>query len=88
MFSSLFQGGSQEDLDRRSSIPRMKSYDAVVFDVLRVSPEDFAVRFIYTIVLYSMVIVNITIPNIDFKWKKVLHHLISVIPVPFNIKLT
>jgi hypothetical protein len=30
------------NLDRRASLPRMKSYDAVVFDVLRVSADDFA----------------------------------------------
>ncbi|XP_076436943.1 ras-specific guanine nucleotide-releasing factor RalGPS1-like isoform X2 [Babylonia areolata] len=34
--------GSQESLTKRSSIPRTKSYDAVLFEVLRVSPEDFA----------------------------------------------
>ncbi|KAJ8299930.1 hypothetical protein KUTeg_021449, partial [Tegillarca granosa] len=34
--------GSQESLYNRSSLPRMKSYDAVVFDVTKVPPEDFA----------------------------------------------
>ncbi|XP_062602042.1 ras-specific guanine nucleotide-releasing factor RalGPS1-like isoform X3 [Saccostrea cucullata] len=34
--------GSEESLERRSSLPRMKSYDAVVFEILRVSPDDFA----------------------------------------------
>ncbi|XP_052675475.1 ras-specific guanine nucleotide-releasing factor RalGPS1-like isoform X2 [Crassostrea angulata] len=33
---------SDESLERRSSLPRMKSYDAVVFEILRVSPDDFA----------------------------------------------
>jgi len=37
--------GSEESIDKHSSLPRMKSYDAVVFDVLRVSPDEFAVSF-------------------------------------------
>ena len=37
------QVNEYDSLDRRSSLPRMKSYDAVVFDVLKVSAEDFAV---------------------------------------------
>lgn len=35
--------GSQDSLDKHSSLPRMKSYDAAVFDVLKVPPEEFAV---------------------------------------------
>nr|XP_006822058.1 PREDICTED: ras-specific guanine nucleotide-releasing factor RalGPS1-like [Saccoglossus kowalevskii] len=34
--------GSQDSLDSRWTLPRMKSYDAVVFDMLRVTPDDFA----------------------------------------------
>ena len=45
------QQGSQDSLDRRASLPRIKSFDAVVFDVLRVSAEDFAVSTSYCRVL-------------------------------------
>ncbi|XP_046376221.1 ras-specific guanine nucleotide-releasing factor RalGPS1-like isoform X2 [Haliotis rufescens] len=41
-FADGVSQGSQESLEKRSSLPRMKSYDAVVFDVLKVSPDDFA----------------------------------------------
>ncbi|XP_070532739.1 ras-specific guanine nucleotide-releasing factor RalGPS1-like isoform X2 [Ptychodera flava] len=34
--------GSQDSLDSRWTLPRMKSYDAVVFDMLRVTPDEFA----------------------------------------------
>lgn len=43
--SSMADGcshGSQESLEKHSSLPRMKSYDAAVFDVLLVPPEEFA----------------------------------------------
>ncbi|CAH1272857.1 Hypp4971 [Branchiostoma lanceolatum] len=34
---------SQRDSGTRWTLPRLKSYDAVVFDALKVSPEEFAV---------------------------------------------
>ncbi|XP_052248328.1 ras-specific guanine nucleotide-releasing factor RalGPS2-like isoform X2 [Dreissena polymorpha] len=33
---------SQESLDKHGSLPRMKSFDAAVFEILRVPPEEFA----------------------------------------------
>ena len=36
--------GSQDSLDgRHATLPHMKSYDAAVFEILRVQPEEFAV---------------------------------------------
>lgn len=38
-----FHGGSEESLEKRASLTRKSyAYDAAVFDVLRVSPDDFA----------------------------------------------
>ncbi|XP_077986375.1 ras-specific guanine nucleotide-releasing factor RalGPS1-like isoform X6 [Glandiceps talaboti] len=39
---STEEQGSQDSLDSRWTLPRMKSYDAVVFDMLRVTPDEFA----------------------------------------------
>ncbi|XP_021371165.1 ras-specific guanine nucleotide-releasing factor RalGPS1-like isoform X2 [Mizuhopecten yessoensis] len=41
-FADAISQGSEESLDKHSSLPHMKSFDAVVFDVLRVSPDEFA----------------------------------------------
>ncbi|XP_060065993.1 ras-specific guanine nucleotide-releasing factor RalGPS1-like isoform X1 [Ylistrum balloti] len=41
-FADAISQGSEESLDKQSCLPHMKSFDAVVFDVLRVSPDEFA----------------------------------------------
>lgn len=43
MYFQATSQGSQDSLDKHSSLPRMKSYDAAVFDVLKVPAEEFAV---------------------------------------------
>lgn len=41
--SVLQDGPTGEDVDGNSTKGTLKSYDAVVFEILKVSPEDFAV---------------------------------------------
>lgn len=55
MTTNLQLQGSCDSLDhdKHSSLPRMKSYDAVVFDVLRVSSDEFAVSSFYFNHVYS-----------------------------------
>ena len=54
--------GSQDSLDKHSSLPRMKSYDAAVFDVLKVPAEEFAVSifslflFLFSLYLFLLIL--------------------------------